>query len=246
MASIDIIILTWDGIQDTKKCLESLLSITSFGEYDTVVHVVDQASRDNTKEFVIKLGRKEPRLNLIPLRTNLGFAGGINKALKVTCGDLIVLLNNDTIVTEPNWLVGLIEFLEKNKKCGAVGPVSNCAPGKQLVSKIKVPTQVDWLSGFCLAILRKVIDNVGGFDENYTLGLMEDRDISKKIKVLGLELWVTPTSFVYHKGSQTFKKHGIDARGELKTKNVAYYKKKWSAPYKKVLERDVNRWKKRK
>lgn len=52
---------------------------------------------------------------------NLGFAGGTNLGINASKGELILLLNNDTIV-EPDFLFRMVELLEQNPEVGIVSP----------------------------------------------------------------------------------------------------------------------------
>src|ERR1700730_3819819 len=91
--SVTVIILTWNGLKYTKRCLETLISNTGFPRYAIVV--ADNGSKDRTLEYL----QAHKGITLVSNGTNLGFAKGNNRAvLAADALSDIVLLNNDTEV----------------------------------------------------------------------------------------------------------------------------------------------------
>lgn len=87
---VSIIVLTWNGKQYLKNCLDSCFSQT----YDHIeVLLVDNASKDGTAEYVRK---NYPKCKLILNKENLGFAEGNNEGIRNSRGDWVLILNNDT------------------------------------------------------------------------------------------------------------------------------------------------------
>lgn len=109
MPHIAIIILNWNGLDDTKECLESLTK-TMYSNYS--LYIIDNASNKNElkeiKTYWEKLSTTDHRLQTKYFQNNdnLGFAGGNNVGIKQALedgADWIFLLNNDTVV-DPNFL----------------------------------------------------------------------------------------------------------------------------------------------
>jgi len=123
----NIIIITWNGLKYTKKCVDSVQQNTNGIDYRFIF--VDNNSTDGTIKFLEKI----PKSILIKNDINLGFAKAMNQGLEKVSSKYTVWLNNDTIVT-PNWLTKMIGYLEKNPKYGAIGPVSN---GTGIIQKIE-------------------------------------------------------------------------------------------------------------
>lgn len=112
---VSVVILTWNGIDYTKKCLQSLKENTDYLNYKIIV--VDNGSTDGTVEYLEKI----KDITLIKNKENLGFVKGNNIALeKITDGD-VILLNNDIIITQKNWITKLNEVAYMDKKTGIVG-----------------------------------------------------------------------------------------------------------------------------
>ena len=112
---VSIIIPHWNGIEVLSECLESLEK-TTYPNLEIIV--VDNASSDGSQDWV---SLHYPNIKLIENNTNLGYAGGCNKGAKVSTGDYLVFLNNDTI-HENNWIETLADFLNLNSEVSAVQP----------------------------------------------------------------------------------------------------------------------------
>src|SRR5262249_6957157 len=99
---VTIIILTWNGVAYTNRCLATLRANTRFSEYDVIV--ADNGSTDGTLEYL----QSQDLLKTIANGRNLGFAKANNRAIEVADPNSdIVLLNNDTEVYQPDWLTRL-------------------------------------------------------------------------------------------------------------------------------------------
>src|SRR2546423_2092965 len=113
---VTIIILTWNGLAYTKRCLETLRGRTVFPDYEVVV--VDNGSTDGTVEYL----RSLHWLRLFENSGNLGFVRGNNRALAECGGDSdFVLLNNDTEIIQSEWLSRLQATAYSAPEVGGVG-----------------------------------------------------------------------------------------------------------------------------
>jgi len=105
--SAAIIILNWNGFDDTVECLQSLRQVT-YTHYKVVL--VDNGSANNEGKNIKNLF---PEIHLIENATNRGFAGGCNNGIAWAMDnsfDYIITLNNDCLV-EPDWLTNLVAGL---------------------------------------------------------------------------------------------------------------------------------------
>lgn len=98
-----VVIVNYNGEHLLPDCLDALRHQT-IGADAFDVWVVDNASADNSVEL---LGRRYPEVRVLPSRTNRGFAGGNNLALRLVSTPFAVLLNTDTVV-DPGWLEALL------------------------------------------------------------------------------------------------------------------------------------------
>lgn len=211
-----IIILTHNQLEITKQCLESIFKHTP-EPFELIV--VDNNSTDGTAEYLKSLPGIKTVFNL----KNHGFARGCNQGYEISTGDTILFLNNDTIVTE-NWLGNMLRLLYSNDKIGLVGPVTNNISGSQQIPASYSDTssledfarahcrwnaqchrRVLRLVGFCLLVKRKVLDDIGVFDERFGFGNFEDDDLCLRAVNKGWHLMIALDSYIHHIGSVTFR-----------------------------------------
>ncbi len=184
-------------------------------------------------------------LSILRNETNLGFAAGVNQALKRAKGDYIVLLNNDTVLT-PGWLSGLLGVAQNVPQAGLIGPVSNEVPEPQRVTPTygtdlhglegfavnrrhtyaRQVMEIERISGFCVLFSRYILQTVGLLDERFSLGFFEDDDLGVRVRKAGFKLLVAMDTYVHHWGSQTIRALGLDS-GQLLTSNLEKFREKW-------------------
>ncbi len=245
---VSIIILAYNQLDYTKKCIESIFKHTEFS-FELIL--VDNGSTDDTWAYMESLREsKGTIIRLIRNRENLGFAGGNNQGIAVSSGEYVLLLNNDTLVTE-GWLKRMIACAKARPGSGIIGPMSNHVSGPQLVEKVNYNVRTGGglnkfsrkfsakhkgkakkilrVVGFCMLIKQEVIKKIGGLDERFGKGNFEDDDFSIRAALAGFESWVAEDCFIHHFGSKTFSGIKIDYSASLEN-NWKIFKKKWGLP----------------
>ncbi|WP_028403406.1 glycosyltransferase family 2 protein [Ectobacillus panaciterrae] len=212
-----IIILTFNGLSFTRECIFSIFQYTK-ENYELIV--IDNGSTDGTLKFL----RSLPNAKVIANQKNRGFSGGCNQGLSIAKGENIVLLNNDTVVTE-GWLTRLLWRLNHDGSIGIVGPRSNIIVWHQAIMPVSYKSiqqmqtfaskwtkthhrqgyEVDQLSGLCMVFKRSLIDVIGGLDERFFPGYYEDTDFCIRAQISEKKLWVANDVFIHHYGSSSFK-----------------------------------------
>jgi hypothetical protein len=215
---VSIVSVNYDQPKVTCEMLESLRKVT-YPNFEILV--VDNAS-PKTSPTIIK--ERYPEVQLIISDTNLGFAGGNNIALKITKGDYVLLLNNDTEV-KPNFLESLVELMESDKKIGiasskimyfyedniiqyagisALNPITSRggSDGDQEVdngqhNKIK---ETFYAHGACMMIRKSVLEEIGLLYEGYFL-YYEEFDFAERVRKAGYTIYYQPNSTIFHKES---------------------------------------------
>lgn len=238
---ISIVVVTRNQLEHTRLCYESLRRHTP--EPHEIIFV-DNGSTDGTVDWLRDVVRDYPHARAVIKAENLGYAGGNNQGLALARGRQIVLLNNDTVVTD-GWLGGLMSVLEQHPSAGLVGPVTNHASGPQVID-VPYRTLPEMerfarehagahegeseparrLVGFCLLLRREVVDAVGGFDERFGRGNCEDDDWCLRAHQAGWEARIARGVFVHHTGGRTFAGEGIDYAKCLR-ENFERFKEKW-------------------
>ena len=240
---VSIVILTFNQLEYTIKCVESIEKHTP-EPYEIIF--VDNGSSDGTRDYLKGYAKNHDNVVLILNDENKGFAGGNNQGIAQAKGNYIVLLNNDVVVTD-HWLERLIAHLEIHPDIGMVGPMSNAVSGPQLVPNVSYgdnmkamqrfardftagyagkSAEIMRLVGFCLLIKKEVIDVIGGLDENYVSGNYEDDDLCLRALIAGYKNIIAHDVFIHHYCSMTFKGNAIDHQATMKD-NHQYFANKW-------------------
>ncbi|MGO4110704.1 glycosyltransferase family 2 protein [Paenibacillus sp. YAF4_2] len=172
-----IILVTRGGLDYTRSCIESIRRHIAAGSYELIL--VDNGSDDGTAAWA----KEEPNIHVIENSYNAGFPKGCNQGAAAASGELILLLNNDTLVT-PGWLDGLKRGLFSDSSVGAAGPVTNSAYyWTQIPSHYTTLEELDQFSesvrqsadsnpleerlkliGFCMLLRREAFEAAGGLD----------------------------------------------------------------------------------
>lgn len=225
-----IIILTHNNLNLTKACIKSVEENTE--DYELIL--IDNGSTDGTAEYIQTL----PGVKCILNQVNAGFAYGCNQGIVHSTGDYILFLNNDTVVTK-NWLVKMLAVIEKDPQIGLVGPVSSNVSGVQRVSAISSMTLASnegesffyshRLVGFCLLVKRAVLEEIGGFDEQFSVGGCEDDDLCYRALEKGYRLAVAKDVYIHHVGHASFT--GELDRLNTQNENLKKLYCKWEINY---------------
>lgn len=227
---VSIIILNWNGLNDTLECLESLIKV-NYNNFRVVV-VDNNSSNDDVEKLREQFDDFIDKI--IVNDSNLGFSGGNNVGIKYALengADYVLLLNNDTFV-EPDFLSKLVEkddqqkgigiltpmityYTEPEKIWSAGGNISNIkASGftfghNQKAAEYEFDKFCTFASGCCMLIKKEVLEDVGLLDENYFLYL-EDTDFSYRTITTGYKILYVGSAKVYHKVfSTTGKESGL-------------------------------------
>lgn len=237
-----IVILTYNEVDCTRECLESIARNTP--EPHEII-LVDNGSSDGTLPYLREVCARDDRYRLVENGTNLGFAAGCNIGMRLARGGRILLLNNDVVVPS-GWLSGLLECLEREPDAGIVGPMSNEVAGAQRVADTgyrntdeleefarsfaranggrRIP--VDRLVGFCLLFRRELVEAVGELDESFGSGNFEDDDFCLRAALAGYGCVIAGDVFIHHYGSRSFTANRIDYARAMAS-NRARYDAKW-------------------
>lgn len=232
---LSVIILCFNQLEYTKQCIESVLQNTVCDSYEVVV--VNNASSDGTIEYLESLRCKHANIKIINNAENLGFSKGMNIGVRNSCGEYIILLNNDTIV-DINWDYNLVDLLRNDPSIFAVTPTTNCC-GNEARFEIKHVTPVDYftkynslkhkfishfvgssLALFCGCFRKNDFEQIGYLDEAYLNG-WEDDDLYERIIMFRKNVYISTQSIVYNFGSITV------GNNMPHNPNRLYYEKKW-------------------
>jgi GT2 family glycosyltransferase len=221
--SVHVVILNWNGLQDSLECLGSL---TAQNYPCLVIHVIDNGSKENESEII---RQHYPDVNVITLPQNLGFCGGNNVGIRQALdsgADYVMILNNDTIAP-PTLIKDLLETMKSLQDVGAVSPVILHYPDKEKIwfagsiwepetagfrhllsghsrNEVKEtePYLTQYACGCCLLSSASVLRAVGLLDEKY-FAYYDEADWCSRMSQLGLQCYVIPKATLYHKVSRS-------------------------------------------
>lgn len=239
--TVSIIMLVLNNLDMTKRCIESVMNAEGKIKFELIV--VDNGSDLETLLGLESMKEKYPDLVLVANDQNYNFALGNNIGFKFAHGEYVVLLNNDTYVTD-NWLDELIAPLQSGEASitqslllypagdiqsagvvfGEKSPLAYAlyageSPKTLINTKNRV---VHAATGACLAISSKDFAKLKGFDPAYING-QEDVDLCLRLRddKASSNVMLVPRSIVYHDESRT------PGRGKYRYENRKLFVNRW-------------------
>lgn len=185
---LSIVVVNWNLKEETRACLHSILEA---GGAPSQIILVDNGSEDGSVEMM--RAQFGPKLTILALAENLGFAGGNNAGIRVALregAEWVLLLNNDTVIAK-DMLVHLAQAAQNHPEYGILAPVifyydapevvwylgHRLVPGtmitrpilknKQLPGNFPSLIEVDFLVGCGVMIGRDVFEQIGLLDEAF-------------------------------------------------------------------------------
>lgn len=217
MATIDVIIINWNGRHLLGACLSTLLRSEGV---PFAVTVYDNGSTDGSVDYV---RQAFPTIRVLTGKTNIGFSPAVNEVIRATSGEYVVLLNNDTEV-EPNWLAELVDAAAIDRGVGMVASrmlfwsdpdrinsagidIDRCGIawdrlGGALASSGDEPAEIFGPSGGAALYRRSMLDRIGLFDDDF-FAYLEDVDLAWRAQLAGWRCLYAPRARLRHHHSAT-------------------------------------------
>ena len=235
---VSIVILNWNGLEDTLACLDSV-KLLDYSNFEIIV--VDNGSEGSLEEL-----EKYKGITLIKNPVNLGFAGGENSALPHCNGEFILLLNNDATI-HPNAINEALGTFENHEDAAVVGGKSysidesgQTTHGFYSFQRIDPVTadvhtynkdpngpsiaETVTVSGSAVMIKRSVIDTCGYFDNRF-FAYYEETDLFARYQRAGYKIFYNPKFIIWHKdGASTRNKRFMYYYLMLKNQFLFAYK----------------------
>lgn len=221
-------------------CLDSIYNNTILT--DTQIIVANNSEDEETIKLITDICTKYPNLTLLNFKKNLGTSSAWNIITRLYDNDITVILNDDIIVY-PYWLEVTKFILEKNSDVGTISynvwyPYDHY--DYNIPNDIKIWTnECIYPNGAAFAFRREIFDKIGGFDEQFFIGL-EEADFGIRI--------IKARYFNYHIG--TFNERGIEnyrfikhigsATGYQQTGSYEKWIKKYNFPFPLDVETENN------
>jgi acetyltransferase-like isoleucine patch superfamily enzyme len=239
---ISIVIPVFNQHDMTQECLTAVLENTQGCE----IILIDNGSNPPIKPPFSGF----TEIKVIRNEENLGFPKAVNQGIREAKGDIIILLNNDVIVT-PGWAYKLADKLND---VSIIAPMTNYCAGMQ---KITLPVyenieglnkeasylekeregeveEVNFVIGFCMAFKKPLFDELGEFDESLWPCSGEEIDFCLRAREKGYKVGIALDTYVHHEGSKTFgdmEKAGQLKYDEICKRNDKHLAEKWGADF---------------
>lgn len=221
LPNVTVVVLTWNGREDTLACVESVLTL-DYPRFRTLV--VDNASTDGTAAALQQ--RYGSRVEILRNDANLLYAGGMNVGIewaRRAGADYVLLLNND-IVLDAGMLRALVASAAVDERIAAVGPKIYYSAQPQRLwfaggelslwrgwprhtglrqmdrGQYDSARDVDYLTGCALLVRTKTFDDVGLLDAGFRM-YAEDADWCLRARGKGYRLRYAPAARMWHKVS---------------------------------------------
>jgi len=223
-----IVIPTFNRWDLLKNCIDSIVKTVdlTFGE----IIVVSNGCTDNTP-FLVQTTYKDYPVNVISWPRPLGYPKAVNMGISASTGDIVIMLNNDTVFLNNNWYDILTDPFRTTPTAGVTGVIKRYQGGKP------------WILFFCAAIKRSVINKIGLLDETFTPGCGEDIDFCIRAFNAGFTVHQVPEQKldhiegtnkmtgnfpIYHDGGVTVNKN--PNQGMIYARNMKIVEERYGPP----------------
>lgn len=228
---IDIVVCVHNALEDVTNCLEAIKTHRTSSNQKLII--VDDGSDKPTAAYLEKFSEAHDWVSRIRHYKAVGYTKAANAGLKASSGELVILLNSDTVVTD-SWAEKMADAIEATA-AGIVGPLSNAASVQSIpdfrsknnqtainelpagVNPEKMNTYCEeWtparklpivplVHGFCFGVTREVLNKVGLFDEkNFPKGYGEENDYCLRAADQGFSLVIATHTYIYHEKSKSY------------------------------------------
>ena len=251
---VSIIIPTCDHVDLLKQCLDSIIQLSTYNNYEIVI--CENNSKDpKTFEYYDSI-RNNDKIKIIKFEGAFNFSRINNFARQYAQGEHLLFLNNDVKIITPDWIEEMLMFTQRQDvgacgikllypddtvqhggiAMGICGCAANLCPlypreHEGYMSRLAVASNMSACTAACLMVTASDFDEVGGFDEELAVSF-NDVDFCLKLRKIGRLIVFNPVAEAYHFESRS---RGYDKKGEKKKrmdneKEILFHK--WPDYYK--------------
>jgi GT2 family glycosyltransferase len=229
---VSVIVLNWNGRRWLRECLSSILRQEVGGDFEVLL--VDNCSTDDSAKYV---RQKFPKVRMVQLDRNYGFAQGNNIGLEHTSGEYLVFVNMDT-VPEDGWLSSLVEAADKHPEyqilCSIQLPSQKANRARILnakgypmpsphESKLEITDSL-FASGACFLTRKAFVREIGYLFDPFYFSYAEDLELSLRTVLLGGRIGYVRDSRIFHHGGGAGLPSPIAACFSMRNVLLTYYK----------------------
>lgn len=185
---VNIVVITFNRLDRTRRCIASLVEHTS---HPHVLTVVDNASTDGTREYLLDLKARGVITNLALLRKNMGVSVAFNLGWSLCDAPYFIRLDNDMIILRPGWLTPLVKTAAACEKVAQISYFYQDEKARREdIREVILPSGhrvflAGGCSGGCVMVPRAMHKRYGFWCEDYGLYGEEDADYSIRVRAGG-------------------------------------------------------------
>ena len=243
---VSIIIPTKDHIDLLSACLESVLSKTDYDNYD-IICVENNSTDKKTMSYYWDIQQRHERVHVVTWPgTGFNYSAICNFGAAQTDAELLLFLNNDTEVINPDWLTSMVGFFQR-PEVGVVGAklynfdgliqhagvwvapggvdymnLNFSQNGVGYMSLLQVPSDVAAVTGACQMIKKSLFDELGGFDDELAVAF-NDIDLCLKVNVSGYLVVLDTDANLYHRESSSRGPESPNTQSFRRFEHEKYY-----------------------
>ena len=247
---VSIIILTKDKYAYLKQCIDSILALTEYPNYEILI--VDHHTTNDDALNLIKSYQQLENISVLRQSGEFNFSELNNKAVNFTNGEFILFLNNDTEIINKNWLselmyhglrfdVGCVgaKLLYQDKRIqhggvilglgGVAGHAFKFYEGVSGKRNTRLNAVQDYsaVTGACLLVRKSLFKKLGGFNTKNLKVAFNDIDLCIRLKKLNYRVLWTPNALLYHHESVSRGNDYDPMNNKRFNSECNYMKKKW-------------------
>ncbi|MDB5972494.1 MAG: hypothetical protein JWQ90_4944 [Hydrocarboniphaga sp.] len=247
---VSIIIPTRDGFDHLSQCLRSLRELTAYPNFEVLI--VDNQSRDPATLRLFDEQAQMPDTRVLPFDAPFNYAAINNMAAGQASGELLLLLNDDIEITDPDWLAEMVSWVlrpgiavvgakllypdQTVQHAGVVlgaggvaghGHLGSAAESPGYMGRLWQPQRVSAVTAACLLVRREVFEALGGLDAQNLPVAFNDVDLCLRVAETGRHIVWTPHACLIHHES---KSRGLDdtpQKRERFEREIAYMHERW-------------------
>lgn len=237
---------------EAERCIKAVLAGTRHLDFELVVAVSQPGPLDAEQRAAAERIVADGRARVVPLLAErFNFSSVNNKVVSATAGEHVLLLNDDVFPAEPGWLDAMAAHLA-DPVVGAVGAkllypagtvqhggvimglsglcdhahrhLGGNAPG--YAGRAVLAQELSAVTGACLLVRRRVLEQIGGLDENYP-SAFNDVDLCLRVREAGYSVVFAPEAVLYHHELRTYGSHYAGERARFHESEAARMRARW-------------------
>lgn len=248
---VSILIPNKNHVDDLKRCIDSILKITSYDNYEIIV--IDNQSTDSELQSYYEHISSYPNINVLTWNHPFNFSAINNFGVEYANGKYLILLNNDTEVISPNWIEEMLMYAQRDD-VGAVGAKLYYEDGTiqhagvilglgrhraaghvfsrtakenlGYMGRLCYAQDYSAVTAACMMVRKDIWEKVNGMDESFAVAF-NDVDLCMRIRKAGYLIVWTPYAELYHYES---KSRGLEDTPEKKKRfegEVRRFQERW-------------------